>query len=305
MLYLLNSFNIIQYMNFDFLPPLYLSALNFLDVNKLTEIRIRKNCPVTVLYSKKRHYLTEGGTSKNEKKVIAEKCDIDYIIGKVTEHSVYAFNDCIKQGFLTTKNGIRIGLAGECVFENGKIKTIKEFSSLNIRIPHTIIGCSDIIFKYIYSGFNINNSLIVSPPGMGKTTILKDLALKLDETNDFQILIIDERAEFSEIYGNNMDKIIYSDKQYAFSYGLRSLSPNVVITDELSGEEDWNFVKEAVNCGINVIASCHAKDIQEVKNKNFFLPNVFDKYFILSSKERFGKTEAVFDRELNKICEFL
>ncbi len=285
-------------MDFNFLPNKFSSAINLLDLDKLTEIRCRVNYPVIIKYGGRLVYLSpKGATTLRNNALIFYMQDIIYIINKVTENSIYAFNDKIKQGYLTTENGLRIGIAGECVFNDGKIQTIKKFTSLNIRIPHFIDGCSNFILEKIYNG-QVLNTLIVSPPGFGKTTILKDLGLKLNKYNLGSILIIDERGEFSETQGENIDKILYSDKLYAFDYGVRSLSPNIVITDELSSKDDWTCVNHAVNSGVKIIASCHGDSVESLYSKEFF-NNIFDRYIILNGVGEPGQIKFIYDKEFN------
>lgn len=287
-------------MNFNFIPKKIVNAINALDVSFLTEIRLRRGCKISILYKGKREYINQIGIVDKAEAMICEEEDIAYIVNTVTERSIYAFNDEIKQGFLTTKDGVRIGIAGDCVFDGGEITTIKNFSSLNIRIPHEIINCSDCIFNEIFDGKKIRSALIISPPGCGKTTFLKDVARKLECTQK-QIMIIDERGEFSGIVGENIDKIAFSDKLYAFSYGIRSLSPDVVITDELACDNDWICVKNAVNSGVKIIASCHGASIEDVKLKSSFYNGVFERYFVLNSYGKVGKLKYGYDGNFNLI----
>ena len=127
------------------------------------------------------------------------KEDIKYILQRISSYSLYAYEEEIKQGFITIKGGHRVGLAGECVMEGGKLKTIRNISSLNIRISHEILGCSKKIMKYIYQNKRVYNTLIISPPKCGKTTILRDVAKNLSEEGK-KISIIDERSEIAACY---------------------------------------------------------------------------------------------------------
>lgn len=286
-------------MDLSFLPKNYLDALSFVDLSKLTEIRMREGFPVTVIYSFKRAYLYEKGVSiLSNSSILCKKEDINAVINTVTEYSVYAFNDMIKNGFLISKGGIRIGLGGECVTENGQVQTIKNISSLNIRIPHLIDGCAKDIYGFIYESGKINSSLIISPPFYGKTTMLKDTIKKLNELNKYSILILDERGEFELIKGENIDKITYSDKLYGLKYGLRTLTPNVVITDELSNENDWDCALSAVTSGVSIIASCHGKSVFDLTKKTCFRKGVFDRYFILGDV---GILSEIYDGEFNRL----
>lgn len=272
-------------MNLKFFPKLIVEALSVCNVDKLYEIRLREGFPVIVVLDGQKYYLSQNGvTIFDSQAIIATKIHIDEIIGNVTEFSIYAFNDKIKCGFLTTPEGIRIGLAGECVMNKDKVLTIKNFSSLNIRIPHKISGCSNLLMTYIVQGKKVYNTLIISPPFFGKTTTLKDVSENLNKINLGSILIIDERGEFGEIKGQNIDKISFSDKAYAFDYGVRSLSPNVVITDELGGKKDWESIYNASLSGVNVIASCHGFGVDDIIKKEYFIDGIFDRYVVLGDK---------------------
>lgn len=287
-------------MKFNFMPDKFVGAIEKLNADKLYELRLRVGFAVLIKYDKNICYLGNDGACYMESHaIICTQNDLDYIIDSVTERSIYAYNDMIKEGYLTTKCGIRIGIAGECVHSDNKIITIKNITSLNIRIPHDILGCSDKIFKYILADDNILNSLIISPPTCGKTTILKDLIQKINALNLGSVLVIDERSEFSMVKGVNIDKIVNSDKLYAFDYGIRSMSPDIVVTDELSGEEDWLCSKHAIDCGIKIIASSHGASIENLREKEFFINGVFERYIILENKKLSGAIKNVYDKDFN------
>lgn len=292
-------------MELSFLPTEIKSAISRIDNNNLYEIRLRTGFAVSVNIKGKKHFLSKNGVCKKDKdSIICTDNHIKEIICNVTEHSIYAYNDCLKNGFLTTKIGVRIGVAGEVVYAADKPLTIKNISSLNLRIPHFIKDCSGFLYKYLKNEQSeLNNLLIISPPTCGKTTILKDLALKINDCNDYQVLIIDERGEFAEVRGKNIDSVKYCDKSYAFNYGLRSLSPNVVVTDELSGQADWQCVYNAVNSGVKIIASCHADGIKTVRNNAHFIGGVFDIYAVLKNKSFAGEVVKLYDKDFKLIYD--
>lgn len=294
-------------MELNFLPSTIKLAVDKLDIDKLIEIRLRINQPISINYCKQRYYLCEFGISIiSGQAIVCTEKDIKHVIDCVTEHSIYAFTDKINNGFLTVSNGIRIGLAGECVVgDNNKIITIKNFSSLNIRIPHYINGCIDKVKGFIINRGQPVSTLFVAPPLCGKTTMLKATAKLIDELELGNILIIDERAEFECVKGKNIDKIQYSDKLFGFKCGIRTLSPQYVITDELSSKNDWLFAKTAVNSGIKVFASCHASNIISLTENDDFLAGVFDLYVIIASGAEPGFIKAIYNKELKLICEYL
>ena len=279
----------------EFLPKNILDSIKNLNLSNVYEIRLRVGFPIKVNVKGEYKYLFE-----NNKKIICEKTDLIEIINNVTENSIYAFNEQIKQGFLTTKNGVRLGLAGNCVVENDKIITIKDFSSINVRVPHSIFGCSDEIYNRIFLK-NVFNTLIISSPGMGKTTILKDLVRRIDCEKKLNVLLVDERGEFCDVAYENVDKISYGDKQNAFIFGLRALSPNVVVMDELSTKNDWISSSVAVNNGVKLIATTHAQTLDELLGKNYFIKNIFNRYVFLENGTKKGVVKSILDSDFNEL----
>nr|MBO4517767.1 hypothetical protein [Clostridia bacterium] len=287
--------------NLNFLPVRIVNALNKTDTDTLSELRLRTDFPIFGIFKGKKAYLSdEGATLDRNNALICRQGVILETVVNATERSLYAFNDRLKQGFITTRDGVRIGVAGECVFDNDRIITIKKISSLNIRVPHEIKNCSAAIYNKIFS-HSVYNTLLVSPPAKGKTTILKDLARKLNDNTDYSVLIIDERGEFNRISGENIDLIKYSNKIYALSYAIRSMSPNIVITDELQSKEDWQSAEQAAYSGVKIVASCHGKDIEDLKSKDFFNKNVFERYVVIDADKSAGSVKGIYDKDFNII----
>lgn len=268
-------------MDLSFLPQIYVNALSNCKLSDILEIRLRLNFPVTLRKIDGKFFLGNNGQTLLESNaIVCLKSEIEQILLNLTERSIYAYSEQINSGYLTWKNGVRVGLTGECIFDSDKIIDIKNIRSLNIRLPHEIINSSDKIFNIINSG-KIYNTLIVSDPLKGKTTIIKDLIRKFDQLNIYNLLVIDERGEFYNCTGNNVDIISRCNKSYAFEMGLRSMSPEIVFTDELYGESDVMLVKNAIECGVKVIASCHGNDFNYLIKKNY--NKIFDRIIILDS----------------------
>ena len=286
----------------SFLPLNIQNTLNRTDTDILSELRLRTGYPIFGLYGGKKLYLSEesGVTFNRADAIVCSQDMVSETVDNVTEKSLYAFNDRLKQGFITSKSGVRIGVAGDCVFENSKIVTIKKISSLNIRIPHEIKNCSSKIFNKLFLK-EIFNTLIVSPPAKGKTTILKDLARKFNEYTDFSVLIIDERGEFGQISGENIDLIKFSDKNYALNYAIRSMSPHIVITDELQTQDDWKSADQAATGGIKIIASCHGKNAEDLQKKEYFKKNVFERYVFLDAEKPAGTVKEIYDKDFKPL----
>jgi stage III sporulation protein AA len=154
----------------------------------------------------------------------------------------------------------------------------------------------------------IKNTLIISPPGCGKTTYLRDISRKLCELSDvINVLIIDERFEIASQYGGArllnvgkyVDVLSGCDKTYGFREGVRTLRPDVIITDELVSEDDVKACNNAIMSGITVVASAHAQDINDLKNKaifkELFSSGCFDRYIVLSANNGPGTVECVYN----------
>ncbi len=286
-------------MDYSFLGNQLNNIIGKIGTSSVYEIRLRVGYNILINVGGEYYFLGLMGLTKaSEKAIMCTQEHINEIIENLTEHSIYAFNEQIKQGFLSTKEGIRVGLCGDCVENNGNIITIKNITSLNVRIPHNVDGCSNkIIDKIVDKGGLMFNTLVISPAGFGKTTLLKDLALQLNNKMSKPILIIDERGEFGEIQGQNIDSIKYSDKLFAFTYALRSMSPQIVITDELMGKNDWICVQNAKNSGVNIIASCHGKSVDDIKQKQYYIEDVFERFILLNGKDKAGEVLGVYNKE--------
>ena len=212
------------------------------------------------------------------------------MIYSASERSLYAVEEQVKRGFITTKNGVRIGLAGEYVISNGQPITIRNISSLCIRIPHTINDASSEIYNKCCKN-DIVNTLILSPPGLGKTTILKDLIAKISHSTLKNILICDERGElFGLTIGPTCDRIVYADKNTAFEAGIRAMRPDIIVTDEITSD-DISAIRRIIFSGVKVIATAHLNSYESVCGNKM---DIFDCYALLC-KDEIGKLANVYD----------
>ncbi len=284
------------------------NALANINVDKVNEIRLRLNKVIIVFIAGKPYYLADEGLTNNKERAIVVDREMLYnVIKRATEHSLYAVNNQLKQGFLTVLGGIRVGICGEVVVEAGEIKTIKNFSSLNIRIAREVKNCSLPIFDILLNG-GFDNTLVISPPGCGKTTLIRDILYQMSKHSySYNVLLADERFEIANCFNGNptldvgdfADVISGVDKSYVFKSGIRTMSPDILVTDELSTKEDFDSVLSSCNSGVKILASIHAKSIDDIKSKKEFkqlLENkVFKKYVVLSKTKGIGSIDAVFD----------
>ncbi len=290
----------------DYLEPkVYELITKSFSFHDITEIRMRKNQKLIVVIKNQKYYL------KNDEGeyLIVSSSMLENFIMRATENSIYAYNNNIINGFITLNNGIRIGICGEVVYENNIIKTIKNFQSVNIRIPHIVKNCSLNAYDFIVNNNNILNTLIVSAPGSGKTTFIRDLIFQLYKHNiSKNILVCDERNEIC--FNLNQEEVlsfcdVFSNcsKNFAFKNGIRSMNPDLIITDELDLDSDIACLKEAMNSGVNVIATIHSKDINELKRKRGFDEIINQKFFsrfvVLTDLEGPGTLTNIYDEKFN------
>ncbi|MGN1259448.1 MAG: ATPase, T2SS/T4P/T4SS family [Christensenellales bacterium] len=295
----------------DIIPSeLYNCLLNNYNTKDIMEIRIRQNKPICVCLNGNYSTLT----SQNGKELYADKKLIDYIILRATDSSLYCYNDQLRQFYLTCSGGIRIGICGEVVTENDKIATVKNIYSLTIRIPHEIIGCSNNILNYIYNMGRVKNTLIISPPGMGKTTLLRDLSRSICSCEKIiNGLVIDERQELAGYcgreenlnVGNYADVITKSSKPIGIIEGVRSIRPDVIFTDELRDEQDANAVLYAMASGVSVIATVHGDSLNSLTNKMFIRQLLnsrqIENYIFLSNRNGVGTIDAIYNKNLKPV----
>lgn len=271
--------------------------------SELQEIRIKVNKPLCFI--------------KNNREIILNYIitqeDIRTIMQRISNYSIYAFEEEIKQGYITISGGHRIGLAGQCVIENNTIKTIKNISSLNIRVCKEIIGCSD---KLIENLIDINsgqvyNTLIISPPKCGKTTLLRDVARNISEgikrlnLNGKKVAIIDERSEIAASFNGvpqmnvGMRTDVYDNciKSEGMMMAIRSMAPEVIICDEIGTYKDVEALLMAYNCGVNIITTLHGNNINDIYNRPIFKElienKVINKVVVLSSLKGVGTIEKI------------
>ena len=187
--------------------------------------------------------------------------DINYIFQKICENSIYSYQKQIANGFITVQGGNRVGIVGTAVLDgNDKVINFNYISGLNFRISRQIIGCSNQIVDEIFNGCGgIYNTLIISKPGIGKTTLLRDIVRNISNgmPNKFQgmnVAVIDERGEISATYkgimqndlGIRTDVINDIPKYIGMKMAIRSMAPKVIVADEIGNKKDSEAIKYAM-----------------------------------------------------------
>ncbi len=277
----------------EFLPQNVKNGLRHVNLQYVYEIRLRVDKPTTVNFRGRYCYLSEYGVTSNKgKAVYCTVEDLSNCIYYAGNYSVYSVEEQLKKGFVTARGGVRIGIAGEFVFAKGQPLSLKNFNGLCIRIPHEIVGCGEMIYQRCMSDKAVN-LLLMSKPGLGKTTILRDLGRILSERTEKNILICDERGEIAvgEI-GDSCDVVGYADKATAFEVGIRALRPDVIITDEIT-HYDLKGIEKAIFAGVSVIASAHFSDMRAVPQEYF---SYFDR-FVLLDEQKIGYLKAIYNEK--------
>lgn len=274
--------------------------------DSLEEIRIRAGRPIQLLFHTKDQFLETAH-------VTLEECE--ELVLRMCEYSLYAKEEELKCGFLTLQNGIRVGICGRTIIENEKVVRIVDFTSINIRMPREMIGSASGLLQClpVFSHF-VPSVLIFSAPGCGKTTMLRDAARQLsDGENRAKVCIVDERMEIAGCVrgipqfdvGIRTDVFSGCPKPEGIAMAIRSLSPDVVITDEIGNIYDGKAICDAAKSGVAVWTSAHAASLDDLMQRNVFSDllhaHAFHFYVLLSRKKGVGTIEMIWDDDLRKV----
>ena len=276
--------------------------------NNIQEICIRINSSIIIFTQNKSYFVGKNGeiTPEDPKSLLISQNDILETMKILCNFSIYSYQNQIKEGFITLKGGHRVGISGTAVINNNEIINISDISSINFRISREVLGCSDRIFDKF--GLDIGGTLIIGPPSSGKTTILRDIARKLSTSFEadklIKVSIIDERREIAASYqGIPQRDIGFSDvlsgfpKAEGIIRAIRTLSPKIIICDEIGGIEDAEAIKKSLNSGVGIIASIHAKSTDEMANsfriKNILSSGAIKRAVLLDSTP--GKIKGMFE----------
>lgn len=290
-----------------------------LNFDVLQEIHLRIGSPLLVLYQNEEYYITKDGvlSKTNENSYITTKNDMKETTEYISNYSMYAYEEEMKQGFITIQGGHRIGLAGKIIMEKDYIKSMKYISFINVRLSHQIPGCADHVLPYIIDGEGVKHTLIISPPRCGKTTLLRDIIRQLSNGTEkykgVTVGVVDERSEIGACYmgipqnelGIRTDILDCCPKAKGMLMLIRTMSPQVIAVDEIGSREDIESIESVINCGCKLIATVHGSSIEDIKNKpllrKLILEKVFERYIILDNKNHVGSISNVFDSQGNPL----
>lgn len=293
----------------------------FKESERPEEIRMRIGQPLLLYTGSRELYWNEMQNCLQEDvKEAYETKERDFadMLAYMSNYSLYAFEEEIRGGFLTIQGGHRIGLAGKTVCERGIVKTIRQISFLNIRIAGERKGCADGVLPHIRNGTSIFNTLFISPPGIGKTTLLRDCIRQLSAgTKEFpglKVGVVDERSEIAACYlgkpqndlGPRTDVMDCCPKSEGMLLLLRSMSPEIIGVDELGGQADYEAVEYALHCGCHILGTMHGERIEDMKDKlhltKWLEKRFFERYVFLNKKENKTRKFNIYDERLEQIC---
>ena len=279
-----------------------------LHYDDLQEIRLRIGHPLILFYR---------GRECVKKEIVTERM-IRETLDYVSNYSLYAYENELKQGFITVEGGHRVGMAGQVIIENGTVKNLKQISSLNIRVSHEAMHCADKIFPYITYNKQLYHTMIISPPRCGKTTLLRDLIRQVSDGNQWvkgcTVGVVDERSELAGCYqgipqnhiGMRTDVLDGCPKSCGMLMLIRSMSPQVVAVDEIGAPEDVQAIKYAMHCGCKMLATVHGDSLAEIQKKPLFEELIreqcFERYVILKNGTSIGEIAEIHDRQGNRLC---
>lgn len=266
----------------------------------IEEIRIRISRSLEVIVDGKARLLPYEVTKE----------DGVYLLNKLSHYSIYAVEEELRRGFMTIEGGHRVGLAGKVVTEGGKVKAIRDVASFNIRIAKEQIGIADPLIPYVYDG-RWRHTMIIGSPQTGKTTLLRDAARLISSGTGRipaqKVAIVDERSEIAGCvkgipqfsFGPRLDVLDACPKAEGMMMMIRSMSPDVMIVDEIGREEDSEAVLEAANAGVSIWTTVHGRTVRDVWQRPTLRPvmeqRVFERFIELTNVPHPGFIRRIVD----------
>jgi stage III sporulation protein AA len=288
----------------------------------LEELRIRAKKPLVVEDGLGKWFLSNEGTLTRhiEQAIYISELEVRQVVEMICRSSIYAYQSDIKNGFITLNGGHRIGICGKVIVKDMAVSSIKDISAINIRIAKEVKGCGQNVLNYMMkSSEDIYSTLLISPPQCGKTTIIRDVARLLASigteglTRPLKVGIVDERSEIAACFEGipQNDLGIMSDvldgcpKTVGIFMLIRSMSPEVVVTDEVGGMMDIEALRYASNAGVKIIASAHGYGISDnlvgQGLREILDSNIFERFIVFSRRNGPGTIENIYDEFGNSL----
>ncbi len=291
----------------------------------LEEIRLRRDRPLILATGSGRLFFDDRGRAREAcpAPYIVTAEDMDRALQLVSGSSMYALEEEIKNGFVTIPGGHRVGITGRAVLEGGKVKTIKYISCMNIRLSREVPGAADSFIPHIIrqEGGTVLHTMIFSPPGCGKTTILRDAVRQISSGipslgfKGVNVGVVDERSELAGCYrgvptmdvGINTDVLDGCPKAEGMLMLLRSMSPRVIATDEIGRRDDVLALEEVLNAGVKMIFTVHGSSLEELSARpalNYLLKlGIVERFVKLGRSQGVGTVESIFDGSSFSVAE--
>lgn len=291
------------------------------DYDKLQEIRLRAEAPLLIQYGNQEYYIDrEGRVGKEDGNAyLVTREDIKETVEYISNYSLYAYEEEIRQGFITVQGGHRVGMAGKVIMDQEGIRSMKYISFINVRLSHQIKGCADPLLPFVTEGGEVRHTLIISPPRCGKTTLLRDLIRQLSdgsrERRGVTIGVVDERSEIGACYmgipqndlGIRTDVLDCCPKAKGMMMLIRTMAPEVIAVDEIGGRQDMEAIDYVRSCGCKLIATVHGSSIDEIRSKpllsRLVREHAFERYVVLGDPREAGRLTAVFDAQGNPLYQ--
>lgn len=255
---------------------------------KLLEIRLRIHSPIILELIHEECMLKE---------FVVNELMLESVIEKITHYSLYAYEREFREGYLTVEGGHRIGFAGEGIYQQSKLVGMKNISFMNIRICHPGIDWNEELLQHLMEGKRVKNTLIISPPGLGKTTMLRYLVRKFSHNySGTSISVIDERNEISGSYGGipqidlgpRTDVFSGMDKKEGILHSVRSMAPKIIVVDEIGTEQEFQILQWAMNSGVSIVATIHGSNVMDAKRKiGKELSDAFQCFILISERGKY------------------
>lgn len=289
----------------NYIPSNIRRRLFNVNLDEADEIRLNIGKPVSICFFDGCYYISAKGnlTRIPNNTVRTTKSDIEEALELASNSSVYSVRDEIKNGFITISGGHRIGITGTAVTDKGEIGFLKDVSGLNYRLAREITGAADKVMDKITDGSSVKSTLIISPPGAGKTTLLRDISRQLSYKN-IRVSIVDERREIAAMYdgrsafdlGFSADVLEGASKAEGMLMMLRSMSPQVIVTDEIGRAEDIAAIEKIVNSGVRIITTVHAENRRQLLRRRDLreVCRYFDVILTLSKRRGAGTIEEIY-----------
>lgn len=286
------------------------------------EIRLRNGSPLSIYCNNRDYFISINGKVLDHGKeaFIIDKEEIDNSFQIITNYSVYAFTEEIRNGFITINGGHRVGIGGKIIYGSEGIENIKNISSLNIRIGREKKYISNKIIPFLLSADeSFHNTLIISPPQCGKTTLIRDIIRNLSngygmkKSRGFKISLVDERSEIAGVYnglptkdlGCRTDILDGCLKSDGIIILIRAMSPEIIAVDEIGGLDDIQALEQGLRAGIGFIATIHGYNLEDIKNryhmKRLLEEKIFKRFIILDRSNGVGTISKIIDVEKDKI----